>query len=325
MIHFLYPAMLCLALLPWLMLCLPPLRILSSSVLRLPCIKRFEALPDLSKTSQAWVTKPYGWLIYLAWLALIVAGMHPVKLGKPYPLMQKGRDIMMVVDISASMQMPDQIFKGQAYTRLSVVKALGSRFIDQRQGDRLGLIAFGRQPFLLTPLTFDHKIVDELLQDSSVGLAGKQTAIGDALGLGIKHLIQIPKRGKQVMILLTDGANNAGQLLPTKAAQLALSQGIKLYIIGFAFQSLSADRALKQAYDELTNMASITGGQFFMAQDANSLELVYKKLNQIMPIARDAWLYRQSESLVFWPILLAALILMGLGLCHVLLSERSSG
>ncbi len=158
--------------------------------------------------------------------------------GETIVLPQKGRDIMLAVDISGSMKMEDMSIKGQSVSRLAVVKMVGKEFINSRKGDRLGLILFGSRAYLQTPLTFDTKTVQHMLNDATIGLAGMQTAIGDAIGLAAKRLLDISQENR-VLILLTDGGNNSGAVSPLSAAKLAAENNIRIYTIGFGADQLT--------------------------------------------------------------------------------------
>ena len=166
-------------------------------------------------------------LIILTWVFLVLSVMRPTWYGEPQPINQKGRDIMLAVDISGSMEANDMTRNPQI-TRLDIVKQIAGDFIDKRQKDRLGLVLFGSQAFLHTPLTFDHKTVKKLLNDSLIGFAGNYTAIGDAIAMSVKYL----KGNKSVLILLSDGSNTSGSIKPLEAAKLAKEFNIKVYTIG---------------------------------------------------------------------------------------------
>jgi Ca-activated chloride channel family protein len=203
------------------------------------------------------------------------------------------------------------------YTRLQVVQAVAGDFIRRRHGDQVGLILFGTRPYLQAPLTSDLKTVDEFLQQAMIGIAGRQTAIGDAIGLTLKLLRQSKrpdaKKGDTVMILLTDGANDAGAMPPLQAAKLAAAAGLRIYTIGVGAavqQGIFGLSAGNTDLDEetLKNIARITGGEYFRATDASALEKVYGRINRLEPSAgRDRW-YRPATDWFFWPLALALLL-----------------
>ena len=203
-------------------------------------------------------------------------------------------------------------------TRLDVVKSVAKQFIASRTGDRLGLVLFGAQAYLQTPLTFDRHTVKMMLDDASVGLAGDQTAIGDGVALAVKRLLQVPEKSR-VIVLLTDGGNNAGVLNPIQAAQLAAQAGIKIYTIGIGaerlvVQGLLGPQVINPSSDldqaTLKQMAQMTGGTFFRAKDTKALEQAYETLNQVEPVAGAAATFRPTQMLYPWPLALALLLTM---------------
>ena len=272
--------------------------------------------------------QPSRWrllLAVLAWLLLLVAAARPQSIGETLYLPVSGRSLLLAVDISGSMQTGDMTIDGQPVTRLTAVKKVAGDFIEQREGDRLGLILFGDQAYLQTPLTFDRKTVKTLLYEAQIGLAGKRTAMGDAIGLAVKRLRDQPEQNR-VLVLLTDGANTAGSVDPLKAADLAASEAVRIYTIG-----VGADEMLKRGLfglqrisnsdldeDSLRSIAEKTGGRYFRARDTDSLESIYALLDQIEPVSEDEQSYRPVEELYAWP-LGAALVL------SVLMALSSSG
>ncbi|MCB1776757.1 MAG: VWA domain-containing protein, partial [Candidatus Competibacteraceae bacterium] len=186
----------------------------------------------------------------------------------------------------------------------------------QRTGDRLGLILFGAQAYLQAPLTFDRNVVATLLNESIVGLAGKETAIGDAIGLALKRLRDSHVR-ERVLILLTDGTNTAGEVMPRQAAKLAAEHSMRIYTIGLGAKPMRRDTFLgpqiinpSADLDEATlrDIAKITGGRYFRATDLASLKAIYQELDQLEPVARDAEYFRPRQSLFVWPLSCALLL-----------------
>jgi Ca-activated chloride channel family protein len=214
------------------------------------------------------------------------------------------------------MDIEDMQLHDQPATRLEVVKTVAGDFIQRRVGDRIGLILFGAQPYLQTPLTFDRTTVSTLLGEASVGLAGKETAIGDAIGLAIKRL-QHQKSDKQILILLTDGANTAGEVSPLQAARLAAQAGLTIYTIGvgaddylasgmFGLQRINPATDLDE--NTLKTIAQETNGRYFRARDTRTLMAIYQLLNELEPTSRDEETFRPRQELYPWP--LAAALLM---------------
>ncbi|MBE2245179.1 MAG: VWA domain-containing protein [Burkholderiaceae bacterium] len=245
----------------------------------------------------------------LAWALLVLAAARPQQVGETVHVPVTGRSLMLAVDLSGSMQTPDMQLGGRDVSRLEAVKAVAGDFIARRAGDRIGLILFGDRAYVQAPLTLDRATVHTLLDEAQIGLAGQQTAIGDAIGLAIKRLQQAPA-GNRVLVLLTDGASNAGSIDPLKAADLAAQQGVRIYTIGvgsdqftvrgpFGFaQTVASD--LDE--DTLRAIANKTGGQFFRASDTASLKQIYAELDKIEPLSKDAQSWRPIDELYMWPL-----------------------
>jgi Ca-activated chloride channel family protein len=194
--------------------------------------------------------------------------------------------------------------------RLTATKAVAGEFIERRVGDRLGLILFGDTAYLQAPLTFDRKTVRTLLDESVIGLAGDKTAIGDAIGLGVKRLRDNPE-GQRILILLSDGANTAGTVAPLQAAGLAAQAGLKVYTIGIGademvIRDLLGSRKVNPSQDldepTMRGIAEQTGGRYFRARDVKELEQIYRMLDELEPIERDKRYYRPRTELYPWPL-----------------------
>lgn len=253
-------------------------------------------------------------LALLAWLLLVLAAARPQWLGESVSLPMAGRDLMLAVDISGSMTEEDMVIGGQVVDRLMAVKAVAGDFIERREGDRIGLILFGQQAYVQTPLTFDRATARTLLFESAVGLAGRETAIGDAIGLAVKRLQDQPTE-ERVLVLLTDGANTAGNIAPLKAAELASETGVRIYTIGvgsdpragFGAFGLSMSR---NPIDEatLSGIAERTGGRYFRARDVRELQRIYSVLDELEPVESDQKTFRPVGELFAWPLGLALLL-----------------
>jgi Ca-activated chloride channel family protein len=198
---------------------------MQGTALRVPF---YAALSRIAAGRQAPASRRRLLLAVLAWVLLVCAAARPQFAGPPVRLLVTGRDLLLAVDISGSMETEDMQLGERVTDRLTAVKAVAGAFIEQRQGDRLGLILFGDQAYLQTPLTFDRETVRTLLNEAAIGLAGKSTAIGDAIGLAVKRLRERPAENR-VLILLTDGANTSGSVDPLKAADLAAREGVRIY------------------------------------------------------------------------------------------------
>ena len=251
-------------------------------------------------------------LLIIAWLSLVTAIARPVNIGNPVALPTTGRDILLAVDISGSMEREDMIINGRQVNRLYAVKSVVSEFVNTREGDRLGLILFGERAYLQTPLTFDTKTLQDLLIEAQIGFAGNGTAIGDAIGLSVKKLKERPDSNR-VLILLTDGSNTAGVLSPSEASDIAKKAKVKIYTIGIGDgrqrnQVLFGQTLVNQNNDlderTLTAIADLTGGKYFRARDPRELRSIYDQLNKLEPIDQDEELLRPITSLFHWPLAL---------------------
>ena len=208
------------------------LRELLEASLQMPILQNDRLLRITSGGSLAPTPRGFAWLAFLAWSLLCVAAARPQQLGPAIAPPQVGRDLMLAVDLSASMGEQDMELGGRIVDRLTAAKAVLADFLERRAGDRVGLVVFGERAFALTPLTLDRASVQEQLGDSVVGLAGRATAIGDAIALATKRLQQQPD-GQRVLVLLTDGVNTAGTLEPAKAAQIARDNGVRIHAVAF--------------------------------------------------------------------------------------------
>ena len=263
-------------------------------------------------------------LLVLTWLALVLASTLPQWIGEPVQLPASGRDLMLAVDISGSMGTEDMHIGNQKTSRLLVVKNVVGDFVERRKGDRLGLILFGTKAYLQTPLTFDRNTVRSLLTETPLGIAGGKTAIGDAIGLAIKRLHLRPAESR-ILILLTDGQNNVGEVTPIQAAQIAAKEGVKIYTIGFGADELIVpgllfSRTINPSSEldvkTLTQIAEITGGIFQRARNSGELAAIYEELDRLEPIEQDLETYRPIRSLFYWPLAFALLVSFLITLSH---------
>lgn len=258
----------------------------------------------------------FPWLGFLAWCLLCVAAARPQQLGPPVAPPQAGRDLMLAVDLSASMGEQDMELGGQAVDRLTAAKAVLADFLDRRAGDRVGLVVFGDRAYALAPLTRDLASVREQLAASVVALAGRATALGDAIALATKRL-QRQRDGERVLILLTDGVNTAGVLDPAKAAAIARDEGVRIHAIAFGgdggalsvfgFQlPLGGGDEVDEA--GLRRIAALTGGRFFRARDTDALAGIYAEIDRLEPVRRPGPALRPRIELYPWPLAGALLL-----------------
>ena len=297
---------------------LPPVRRAREAALKVPFYHELVGYDDGgahaaggSRLSQA--------LALLAWALLVTAAARPQWLGEPVTLPTSGRDLMLAVDISGSMEYSDLTLHGRQADRLTVVKSVAGDFIERREGDRVGLVLFGSQAYLQTPLTFDRATTRVMLAEAEIGLAGTKTAIGDGIGLAIKRMRERPQESR-VLILLTDGANTAGELDPPQAAKLAAEEGVRIYTIGVGAEearvrTLLGTRTVNPSADldeeTLKTVAETTGGRYFRARDTAGLEAIYHQLDELEPTIAETETFRPTTALYPWP-LAAALLLAAL-------------
>lgn len=250
------------------------------------------------------------WLLSVIWGLLLLALARPTLVGEAVPLPAEGRDVMLAIDLSGSMSERD--LSGGRFSRLAVVKAAADEFISRREGDRLGLILFSDRAYLQAPLTFDRQAVQVLLKEAHVGLTGQKTAIGDAIAVGLKRLKEDDNDtpDSRVLILLTDGSNNAGVMQPLQAAQLAKKLGIRIYTIGVGSRGRDVFGRARSDLDEgtLTAIAETTGGQYFRATDAKTLDNIYREIDALVPTAGEPIHLRPQTALFHYPAGLALLL-----------------
>ena len=249
-----------------------------------------------------------------AWLLLVGAAARPQQPAPPQAMHHTGRALMLAVDCSGSMAIEDMRFADRIVSRFATVKAIAARFIEQRSGDDVGLILFGTHAYLLTPMTFDVDTVAKQMDGAAIGLAGRETAIGDAIVLAVKHLSALPARAR-VLVLLTDGVNTAGNVVPLEAAQLAKSAGVRIYTIGIGsnaqpigFFGMQLPASNELDLQVLTKISDETGGRFFRASDADQLAAAYHTIDALEPLAEGKALLRPDHEWYPWPLGLALLL-----------------
>jgi Ca-activated chloride channel homolog len=311
MLHFAWPWMALLLPLPWIHYRLRRVAEPSGSALFLPYAATLTA-PKAGVTTQS---NPARLLFVVIWSLLLVATMRPQWVGDPLPVATSGRRLLLAVDVSGSMATQDM---AGGLSRLAVVQQVAGQFIDRRGGDQVGLILFGTQPYLQAPLTADLATVHRFLDEAVVGVAGTQTAIGDAIGLAIKRLRADVGTGARsdptpqtVLVLLTDGQNDAGVVPPLEAARLAAQEHLRIYTIGVGAAPGSGfydSGNIDLDEDTLKSIAKVTGGESFRATDAAALQAIYREIDKLEPVAgRQQWLRPESEWFR-WPLTLALLL-----------------
>lgn len=313
MIEFVWPWVFAVLPLPWLVYLFMPRAGARDAALYVPFFRAMSGL-DVRSAGATARNLFLTLLAVLAWIALVTAAARPQWIGDPIELPTTGRDLMLVVDISGSMEAQDMQLGGQGANRLQVTKAIVGDFVRRRTGDRLGLILFASRAYTQAPLTFDRATVETLLYEAQIGIIEENaTAIGDGIGLGVRHLRERPQASR-VLIMLTDGVNNAGEITPIQAGELAAREGIKVYTIAIGAEAGTANtlfgpRTVNPSADldedTLTQIAQSTGGQFFRARDRDELERIYAILDELEPVDQEAETFRPTQALFFLPLSLA--------------------
>jgi len=306
---------------PWMLLALPlpllarallaPVTESQEAGLKVPSFKGFAVLTNRSEVEQ--LLNWRVWLAIIAWALLVLAAARPERIGDELDVPVSGRNLMLAVDLSGSMDAKDFELGNRRVDRLTATKAVASDFIARRKGDRIGLILFGERAYLQVPLTLDRETVNILLMEAFIGLAGEKTAIGDAITLAVKRIHDQEAVGdEQILIVLTDGANTAGEIDPIKAAELAQQIGLRIYTIGIGAEQMMVSsitgglRPVNPSADldeeTLTRIAAITGGQYFRAKDTAGLQDIYRLLDEMEPVAEPEAGFRPVKSLYYWPL-----------------------
>lgn len=304
-LHWAWPWMALMLPLPWLLRWLAPAR---PTPFALAATDLPEGMPDAAPGH----VRPPLWAA-LSWIFLVVAAMNPQSAGEAVSIPAEGRDLMLAVDISGSMNEEDVVWDGRVRSRLMAVQSAAGEFLRGRDGDRIGLVLFGETAHLYTPLSLDTATAADMLREVEVGLAGQKTAIGSALAVAIEHLLDASDAEERVIVLLTDGENNAGEITPDHAADLAAQANIRIHTIGLDGERRSRrglfDSLTRRGVDtdQLRRIAQRGGGQAFIARGGESLAEVYAQLDRIEPRAIAEEL-RLPPNYLYWLALLASAI-----------------
>lgn len=295
--------------LPLLMLLLPPKEKQEAASLRMPSLAAEINTPHIQHKKG----KSPLLLLSLIWGLLVLSASQPQWLGEPVNVPTEGRELMIAIDLSGSMKIEDMQLNGNTVNRLDMLKALLGEFIERREGDRLGLILFGDDAYMQTPMTFDRKTVQQMLEEATFGLVGNKTAIGDAIALAVKRF-EAKKASNKVLLLLTDGQNTAGKILPLEALELAVARDVTIYTIGIGAdsmvqQTVFGSRKVNPSSDldevTLSKLAQDTQGHYFRAKSSNDMSEIYHLLDQLEPIEQESQQMRPLKALFYWPLGLA--------------------
>lgn len=273
----------------------PPLK--AGAALRLPY-----RLPDAPPAQTPPISLPLR-LAILAWCLLVIAAARPQVLDEALPAPWDGRNLMLAFDLSASMAIADVELGGQTVDRLTAARAMAGEFLRRHPGDRVGLIVLGNQAYLHTPLSFDLEAVQEALATMEVGLAGRETALGDAIALATKHLQTLPEQDR-VLVILSDGANTAGTLTPLQATWLAQRGGLRIHALGLG----ALPTGQEGAQESLRRMAGQTGGIYLRATDSATMTAFWRRLEDRAPGSRKPFPFPSRRELYAWPLGLALIL-----------------
>ena len=325
MIELLWPWALLLLPFPALVwLALPPLRNAGEAALHAPFYDSWASLESRLGHRRRGLRIVNMALLSLSWLGLVLALTRPTWVGEPVNLPAVGRDLLLAVDISGSMRVEDMLQGQNRVTRINAVKRVVGNFMERRRGDRIGLILFGTNAYVQAPLTFDVDTVRRFLDEAQLGFAGRDTAIGDAIGLAVKRLRERPAANR-VLVLLTDGANTAGVVQPLDAASLAADHGVRIHTVGIGADSMEVPGLFGSSFgarnvnpsadlDEasLQSIAELTGGRYFRARHPAELAEIYGLLDMLEPLDQEEAVYRPRSSLFHWPAAAGLLAVLGL-------------
>lgn len=245
----------------------------------------------------------------IIWLLVLVALAKPERLGEPVFIETAARDIILALDISGSMDERDFIApNGDRQQRLEAVKTVLSRFIADRENDRMALIVFGTRAFVQAPFTEDLQSLQGFLDQIVVGLAGPNTALGDAIGLSLRTF-EASDVDERMLVLLSDGADTSSRMNPASAAAIAVERDVTIHTIGVGDPEASGDSKVDLV--ALEQIAAQTGGAYFFAADQTALESVYAEIDRLAPRISETQSFRPKESLFHIPLAAAMIVLLG--------------
>lgn len=295
--------------LPWLVRRLLPTHHERKAAVRVPFMQRLSRLAGLQPGSGSSVTRrPLSqWLMLsLTWLLVVVAIARPQWLEEPVIKELPMRDLLVAVDLSGSMEAQDFTDKeGNTVDRLTAVKEVLDTFFARRDGDRVGLILFGSAAFVQVPFTNDLDVIRELLKEAQIRMLGPRTMLGDAMGLSI-NMFERSEVDERVLIVLTDGNDTGSLVPPERAAAIARDNGVVVYTVAIGDPAAVGEQALDEK--TLENIASITGGGYFHANDRQELEDIYTRLDEMNRRQVETQSYRPLTDLFEWPLAASMLL-----------------
>lgn len=247
-------------------------------------------------------------LAIVAWIGVVVGFSGPRIVNSVAALPMSGRDLVLAIDLSGSMMKRDFDLGGVSLTRLELVKKVASELVLRREGDRIGLVIFAEKALAAAPLSFDTAAIARSLEEMEIGLVGRSTAIGEGLGLALKRLVNSAAQSR-IVILLSDGANNAGSSEPAAVADLARRLGVKVFTIGLGVEDTLSHPESRDAVDFVTlqRVAEIGGGAAFRARSGAELDQAMKLIESMVTtmapappsvIYTELWIYPAFVSLL---------------------------
>jgi Ca-activated chloride channel family protein len=313
MIQFLHPQWF------WLLALLPLVAILRGRRGRVAAVQ-YSSTQTLRQVASETRSRAGGWLttLSLAALALLIVGMARPQLGRSTTNVDaSGVDIVVALDLSGSMQTPDDIVNGQGVSRFDMAKSVLTKFVGERPNDRIGLVVFAKDAYIASPMTLDHDFLEQNIDRLQIGtINSDSTAIGDGLTTALNRLRDLKSKSK-VVVLMTDGGNNSGKIDPMMAAEAAKALGVKVYTIGLGNKEIVQQMGLPAGYlpDDATlqKIAAMTGGVFYSADNSEKLQAIYDNIDKLEKTTHTLKKF-ESQRELFTLAVLPALGLLGLGL-----------
>ncbi len=325
MLELAHPWALLLVPLPLLMRLLPAYRESRDSV-KVPFFDKLVELSEQRPESGARILQRkqiQRILVATTWILLVIAAAKPQWIGPPIEQQKSGRDLMIAVDLSGSMETRDfTLPDGTRVDRLVAVKHVLEDLAAQRESDRLGLIVFGAAAYLQAPFTDDHRVWQQLLDETEIGMAGPSTVFGDAIGLAIK-LFRENNSDNRVLIILTDGNDTGSTVPPVDAAKVAAANGIRIYTIAIGDPTSAGEDALD--IDTIERVSEVTGGQTFTALDRGQLRQAYVTIGELEPELYESISFRPKQSMHWVPVCIVILLYWSFHLFQIWATRERGG
>ncbi|MFT4548441.1 MAG: Ca-activated chloride channel family protein [Pseudoalteromonas tetraodonis] len=292
---------------PWLLRAILPAKRISAIAVRVPFGERLRAAAAGESPARTLARRNWDQLLpAVVWVLLLTALARPQRLENPVTKEFPTRDLLLLVDLSGSMQQEDFTnAAGETVDRLTAVKEVLGDFLAQREGDRVGLVVFGDSPFLQAPFSTDLNLSRQLLDETAIGMAGPRTAFGDAIGLGV-NLFDASDAPAKTIIALTDGNDTKSQVPPVEASRVASERGIRIHTVAIGDPATVGEEKLDE--ETLRRVAQTASGSYFFAADRDNLARIYGELDKIETRQANVVSHRPRRDLFFWPLFAALLI-----------------